>query len=201
MKNPLPKFFFLYLTLGMIPFAFSQESSFEHKGDHEQLRALLSKVVTALNERDWETLEIHLADDFAYTGDNQSTITSIDQLKKLEVELFTGENAPLKSMKVNPTPTIPTRFLDEGIGYCYGKTTNTYKIKNGIEISTTGSWTATVVKRDGNWKLAAAHSGVNFYENSAIDRVVGFWRSTTIWALIGGIVLGSLATWLLFRKK
>ena len=51
-------------------------------------------------------------------------------------------------------------------------------------------WSATLVKEDGNWKVAMLHVGTDFLDNPVLDGLEKYASIFGIGAGIGGLLLG-----------
>ncbi len=169
------------------------------EADHQALRALKDKVITALNTRDMKLLNSCFASRFAFTSVNQITLTSPGQVEEFFQKTFDGPDSMLASMKCKPEADILTRFIDANTGYCYGSNEETYKLKDGREVVQHARWTAVVVKEDGKWKIAAAHAGVDFLNNPVLNHAIGMGYKLLICGFIAGLIVGLLIM-LVIRK-
>ena len=88
--------------------------------------------------------------------------------------------------------SVLTRFIDEKSGYVYGTGLDTFTLANGTSISADDAWTALVVKEDGQWKIAAAHVGINFYDNPVVKKVAGYSTKLAFGSGIAGLIMGFL---------
>ena len=165
------------------------------EADHIELRKMLATVTQAINERDFELLKPILAEPFALTMSDQVTVTNLAGLKEHYAQVFDSGNYPVTGLTVEPTATIPTQFLGDDIGYCFGEAVETYALKVGSPVILTSKWTATMTKADGGWKLAAAHVGVHFMENPIVDALSASVQKM----LYGGILAGAIGGFLLAR--
>jgi ketosteroid isomerase-like protein len=144
--------------------------------DHAALRGLLAKAVKAIEARDMDGLKGCFAQPFVFTAIDQTVITSIEQLRAFNDKVFAGKDAPMKKIEIKPEADALTKFLSDNVGYCVGKSTETYTMKDDRAFTMANRWTATVVKEGGEWKIAAVHAGVNFMDNPILTaRSMSFW--------------------------
>jgi hypothetical protein len=61
-------------------------------------------------------------------------------------------------------------------------------------------WSATVVKENGEWKVAIAHVGTDFLNNPVLDRVTSFWKKDVCIACPAGIAAGVIIGWMFGRR-
>ena len=161
--------------------------------DHEELRAMLVTVSDAINSGDFDSLEPLLAENFVFTTSDQVSLTSLDEIRGHFAKIFESADSPVTGLNIAPTATIETQFVDDNNGFCYGTASETYTLKGGKDMEFTSSWTGTVTRVDGKWKMVAAHVGIHFFENPIVDVLQG----TAKWSLIGGSLGGLLIGFLL----
>lgn len=171
------------------------------EADHLELRKMLATVTQAINERDFELLKPILAEPFALTMSDQVTVTNLAGLNEHYAQVFDSGKYPVTGLTVEPTATIPTRFLGDDIGYCFGEAVETYALKVGGSVILTSKWTATMIKVDGSWKLAAAHIGVHFMENPIVDALSASVQKMLYGGLLAGAIAGFLLARFLGRRK
>ena len=160
------------------------------EADHAALRQLRDKAATAINNLDSKTLATCFAKEFAFTTVNQSVLTNQAQVQDFFDQMFHSKDALISGMKSEPTADILTRFIDQNTGVCYGSTKDTYTLKSGEVVTMTNRWSATVVKENGEWKIAMAHVGTDFLKNPVLDRTAAFAKKLAFGAGIGGLALG-----------
>lgn len=169
--------------------------------DHDALRALRARVTEAVNGRDVKALRASLAREFVFTAVDQTVITSEEQLQAYYTRVFDGPGALLEDMRVEPQAEILTRFLGDTVGYCYGTSKDSYTLKGGSHTEMTSRWTATVVKEDGEWRIAAAHAGADFMHNPAVSMALSSGYKLGIGGALLGLLLGTLGTVLVMKSR
>lgn len=165
------------------------------EADHDELRAMLVTVTKAINEGDFDSLEPILAEKFIFTTADQVTLTSLAAIREHYENVFQSGDYPVTALQVAPEATIKTEFVDDNNGYCYGTAVETYTLKTGKPLVMHSTWTGTVTKTDGKWKLSTAHVGIHFMENAIIDTL----NATLKWAMVGGLGAGCLVGLLLAK--
>ncbi len=171
------------------------------EADHAALRALRDRVATAIDQQDIKTLASSFTKEFIFTSVNQTPVTSETQMQALFDEMFHSPKAILRSLKTDPQADILTRFIDTNTGICYGSSRDTYTLRSGEVVQMNVRWTATVVKENGQWKIATAHVGTDFLNNPVIDRVSSLWKRIAVGTGLGGLLLGVLFGVIFFRRR
>ena len=173
----------------------------DHEADHVALRALRDKVTQAIDNQDIKTLASCFAKDFAFTAVNQTVVTNETQMQELFDRMFRSNNALVTSLKTEPKADILTRFIDTNTGVCYGSSQDTYTMKSGKVVEMNVRWSATVVKENGEWKVAIAHVGTDFLNNPVLDGVEKFTKMVGVGAGVGGLLAGLVIGRMLGRAK
>jgi ketosteroid isomerase-like protein len=201
MKLNLIRVLLLAFVVQTASLADAQPADGNHQADHVALRALRDKVVVALASQDMPMLTSCFAKDFAFTTVTQDVLTNETQVKTFFDRMFHGNDALVTSLKSEPKADILTRFLSENVGICYGSSIDTYTLKSGPVVQMNVRWSATVVKENGEWKVAMAHIGTDFLDNPVLDRVTSFWKRTLVITSTAGIVAGVISGWMLGRRR
>lgn len=158
--------------------------------DNIDIIALRGKVAAAISRQDTRMLMECLARDFAFTAVNQVLVTNATQLEELFDRMFRSDKSILISVKTDLKLDIPPRFLDANTGMCYGSSRDICFMRSGKEVEMDTRWSATLVKEDGNWKVAMLHVGTDFLDNPVLDGLEKYASIFGIGAGIGGLLLG-----------
>jgi ketosteroid isomerase-like protein len=162
------------------------------EADHVALRALRDKVATAISKQDIKGLAFCFAKDFAFTAVNQTVLTNEAQMQEFFDRMFRSSDALVTSLKTEPKADILTRFLDANTGVCYGSSIDTYTMKSGQVVEMNVRWSATVVKENGEWKVALAHAGTDFLNNPVLDGAKAVVKKIGVGAGLGGLLAGGV---------
>ena len=74
-------------------------------------------------------------------------------------------------------------------------------MKSGKVVEMNVRWSATVVKENGEWKVAIAHAGTDFLSNPVLEGVEKITKVVGLVAGVVGLLVGLLAGRLLGRAK
>lgn len=171
------------------------------EADHVALRALRDRVTTAIDKQDLKALSSCFAKEYAFTTVTQTVLTNEAQVQAFFDRMFRSDGALVTAMKTEPTADILTRFIDANTGICYGSTKDTYTMKSGKTVEMNLRWSATVVKENGEWKVALAHVGTDFLNNPVTEGLTAFAKKVGIGAGLGGLLLGFLLCRIFGRRK
>lgn len=157
------------------------------EADHAALRTLMNRAVQAINSQDMDALSSCFSERFVFTTVDQTAVTSTLALKRYYDRMLRAEDSPLSGFKMEPSVEVPAVFLGANAGYSCGVSDDAYILrKSGRVIHMPSRWTATVVKEEGQWKLAALHAGINFTDNALLKiEKLPWWRK-----LLLGLGLG-----------
>jgi len=194
----LPLTFALAWSIGSSAAAFAADI---HEADHVALRALRDKVATAISQQDIKALASCFAKEFAFTAVNQTVLTNEAQMQEFFDRMFRSSDALVSSLKTEPKADILTRFVDANAGVCYGSAKDTYTMKSGEVVEMNVRWSATVVKENGEWKVALAHVGTDFLDNPVLDGAKALVKKAGVGAGLGGLVVGGILGVMIGRRK
>ena len=163
------------------------------------MREALAKAVL---EGDAEAQVAHVHENVVVTWQNNQVVRGIDGpkgLKKFLQQMNGGKERVFQGYKVPPTADELTILYGGDTGIVFGTSTPHYKYL-GMEFDLENRWTATLVKTDGKWKIAAYHVSGNILDNP----VLSIAKRAVYWAggicLLVGLVLGSVLTALWKRR-
>ncbi len=172
--------------------------------DHEDLRAMLKGATTAINEQRFGEVSQFFHPQLRVTTVNQEVIVKPEGLEPY-FRSWVGKGQYVDTMKMTMEADELTEFHGEGasrFGICRGKGVEDYRLTDGRHLLLDTRWTATVVKDpQGQWKILALHLGTNFYDNPIVAQFQAAATKTGIGGLIGGLLVGGLAGFLLGRRR
>jgi len=180
-------------------YAMDEDSA--RQADHEMLRTLKAKVTTALNSRDFDALASCFAKEFVLTGVDQTVVRSMDELNEYYSRTFEQPDSLLTSIEVQPAASELTQFIDENTGVCYGASTDTYTLRTGGTAVMNSKWTATLVKEDNEWRIAAVHAGTDILDNPILNQSISMGRILAGSGFGVGVLLTLLSVFLIRRLR
>lgn len=176
--------------------------SAEDEAIHNELRALLTTVATAINERQYDRLLPVISDQAHVVLINQDVLSHKSQMQPYLDKWF-GSGGYLRSLTVALEADALTELSpDRRWGVVHGTGVETYVLADSRRFDMPTRWTAVVQKEDdGVWRIRNVHVGTNFLDNPVLHGVAG---QTGQWLALGGAggaVLGGLLTWLIMRRR
>ena len=168
--------------------------------DHEALRKLKTDVITAINTRNVQSMDTLLHKPFMSTLITQDSFTDIERLKAYFDGLFTRPVLRINKITMEAEPDEQAQIYTGTFAVARGGTKEVYELGDGRTYTIPGRWTATTIKDNGQWKVLAVHTGVNFIDNPVMTAV----EKSTLYFGAGGIALGAVIGFLLgffIRRK
>jgi hypothetical protein len=176
-------------------------SSISRDPDHEELRALLRTAKDTVNAKNFDALKPLFHEKFSITTVDQKVFINFDDFKAHFAGLFTGANAPLKSITFNPEADALTEFVGDNLGLSHGSSTDTYVFSDGDTRVMTSRWTATLIKDTGKWKILNLHIGTNLLDNPVTEAAKSYVYKVGVGAGLGGLLLGFILAWVMRGKR
>ena len=153
---------------------------------HGELRALRTALIEAITRGNVEGVLGHLHTNVVVTWQNHEVCRGQRGVK----EFFerTGKHT-FTAYKVPPTPDELTIFHGPNTGVSFGETVAEY-ILFGKKLEMKSRWTATLVKEDGRWLLAAYHVSMNVLDNPLFNSAKRSIYAASGLTFVGGLAVG-----------
>lgn len=157
---------------------------------HNELRTLRLEIIDAITKGDIEGVLGHVHPDVVVTWQNSEVCRGRNGLKEFFERM--GKKS-FKGYKVPPTPDELTILHGGDTGISFGEVVAEYRLL-GKSYELKSRWTATLVKVDGKWQLAAYHLSMNVLDNPILTTArQGLYLGAAI-ALVIGILIGRMFT-------
>lgn len=167
---------------------------------HNELRALREALTAAVLNGDAEGQLAFVDDNIVTTWQNNQVVRGHDGLREFLKEMNGGNQKVFQGYTVSPTAEELTILHGGDTGIVFGKSIPHYKYL-GMEFDLENRWTATMIKEDGRWKIAAYHVSANVVDNPLLSAA----KSSVYWtggiSLLIGLVLGRFSGSLLKKKR
>jgi hypothetical protein len=192
MKTHSVALLLVWLLVGSASSAQAQQAE-EKKGQealHDELRELRKGLTDAVLKQDVEAQLKYVGPDVIVTWQNGEVVRGPQGLKEFLAKNQGRTNRIFQGYKEPPTPAELTILYDDDTGISYGTSVASYNLL-GRQFDLTNHWTATVVRQDGRWVIAAYHVSSNILDNPLINAA----KNSLYW--VGGIALlvGGLLGW------
>jgi ketosteroid isomerase-like protein len=155
---------------------------------HEELRVLRGEIIAAINKGDIDTVITHVHPNVVVTWQNSEVCRGREGLKDFFERM--GKKS-FKGYRVPPTPDELTILHGPNAGVSFGETVGQYDLF-GKNYEIKSRWTATLVKENGKWLLAAYHISMNTLDNPLLSAAKGGLYVAAGVALLIGISIGRI---------
>jgi ketosteroid isomerase-like protein len=169
---------------------------------HNELRALRDGLLDAFEKKDIDRMLTYLTDNVVITVQNAEVVRGHDGVRKFHQRMSEGDNRLVESLKTNLEVDDLSILYNGDAAIAFGSMNDQFKLKRGMEFDLHSRWTATLVKQDGSWKVAAFHVSTNMFDNGVSNLLIK-WATIKAGgiALAAGIVGGVLGVLWWTRRK
>jgi ketosteroid isomerase-like protein len=178
---------------------------------HNQLRAVRDAILEAWKRRDIDAVLSHVDPDVVVTWQNGTVSRGPEAIRKFYDEMLVGEGSVLSGVEstfaVDDLSVL--HGMDTAIAFgtihddvSFKRSATAAFIGAGSKIGLDSRWTATLVRKAGDWKLASYHVSANIFSNPVLalgTKAAG--RVAGIGGFAIGVVLALLVGWLVWRRK
>jgi len=193
-------------TLCLLPLASGQppEKPAEQPA-HAELRAVREALIDAFKKRDLDGILKHLHKNVVVTWQNGEVSRGHDGVKAYYDKTMVGDKSIVVDVKAAPEVTeLSVLYGGENphTAVAYGKLSDTYKLRDGMDFPMNSLWSATLVKEDGRWQIVDYHASTNVFESPVTKIAVQKSMLTAGLAGLGlGAIIGILLAVLLVRLR
>jgi ketosteroid isomerase-like protein len=169
---------------------------------HEQLRAILREVQSAINSGQYDKMLPVLAENVQATSITQEVMANRAQVSAYFREWF-GPGGYMKSLNMKLEPDSLTELSpDKSWGLVRGSALEHYEAKDGDQFDFKTRWTAVLGKDgDGTWRLRAIHFGTNQLDNPVLTKVRRTLTQYGIAASCLALLVGAALGWLMRGRR
>lgn len=178
---------------------------------HNALRALRESLLDAWTRRDMDALLTHVDPNVVVTWQNGEVSRGPEGIRKFYSEVMAGPNKLISDISSTLTVDELSILHGDNTAIAFGSIHDDFTLSRGIaraavlgsgdKFSMDSRWTATIVKKDGQWRLASYHVSVDAFSNSILSKAIAMAKQTALMAAIGGLLLGAIVTWLFMRRR
>jgi len=166
---------------------------------HQELRAIKDTVLTAFNKRDYDGFLRNLHPNVVATWQNAEVARHPEGVRAFMKKMSEGDTKQVESAKADLTADEPTTFYnDKNTGVVFGDLVQDFKFVDGTNVTLKSRWTATFVRENGRWLMAAVHVSANIFDNPVLGIAV---KKTAMRVGIGAAVVGIVIGWLIGRTR
>src|SRR5262245_2006640 len=167
---------------------------------HRQLRALRDELQDAFNKEDLDRLLRHVHPNAVLTWQDGQVSRGHEGVRKYYDRMMTGPDRVVDRVTARAEVDELTILHGDSNGLAFGSLAQDFRLTDGTELHLDSRWTAHVVRDGDRWLLSGFHVSANLFDNAVLSTAI---RRTAFWvgggALLGGILLGVLWTWVYRR--
>src|SRR5262245_6187610 len=182
--------------LSIMPAAARQAKDAPEDAAHAELRKLRDDMIEAVNKDDRAKLMSLLHKNIVVTFMDGETVRGHDGVQKYFDAKLKTTPPVVQTYSVHPKVDELSIIYGGDTAISFGSSDDYFKLSRGLEFTVHSRWTATLVKEDGKWLLAAFHASTGLFDNPLLD---GAKRLAYV-AGGGAAVVGLLVGWLIGRR-
>lgn len=159
---------------------------------HNELRALKATMERALNANDIDTIVANVTDDVIFTTMNGDVARGPAAIRKYFETMMKGDNPRVRKVTAAFEVEDLSNLYGLDFAVAFGSSKDQYELAGGESFEVAARWSATMVRRDGKWRIANFHYSTNMFDNpilnaqrkyllsvaataSAVLAIAGFW--------------------------
>jgi ketosteroid isomerase-like protein len=178
----------LILLLGLISFN-SYAIDDPRTEDRNQLLVVLSGVEKALNDQDFNAALKFMDKNVLVTYYNAEVTVGHKDALAFYTRMISSAEAVVKEHSSIAKVGAPATFYGN-TAVAYGTSTEKYKLTGGLEFELLGHWTATILKKDEQWKIISLHFSTNLFDNALLNKANQMnWVIGGIMFFVGVIIM------------
>ncbi len=192
--------FIFYLILCLLAFSsFAKEESeiTSEQADliHSELRALRETMQRAMNEQNIDAILENVDKNIVFSTMNGDVLHGQNNLRAYFEKMMKGPDRIVDSVTTHFVTDAPSILYENDIAIAFGHSDDIYELAIGKTFTVRPIWSATMIRRNGSWKIANFHYSVNMFDNPILDA-----QRQLIWIIgIAGIIF-ALVTFLIGRR-
>lgn len=166
---------------------------------HEELRGVRAAMEKALNERDLDGLLTHLAPKVVFSTMNGDVARGPEAIRAYFKKMLEGDTKVVEKVTTHFEPDDLSIFYGN-TAVAFGRSDDHYELVGGQTFDIKARWTATLVRQDGRWLIAAFHYSANVFDNP----ILATQRSILIKVALFAVLVAFLVALLIgraLRKK
>jgi ketosteroid isomerase-like protein len=175
------------------------EDGTSQEADREQLARLRESLTEAVIDRNVEQQLEYVLPDVVTIWQNNQVARGHDALRDFLSQIDSGEESVFRGYTERPTSEQVTILPGGNAAIAQGTSVPHYQWM-GLEFDLENRWSATLVKTDDTWKIAAYHVSGNLIDNPLLTAA----KQTVYWAtgiaLVAGILLGVMGSKLVGKR-
>ncbi len=162
-----------------------------------EIHALRDRLLDAINKADFDKMTACLHPRAVITYQNAEVARGRDGVKAFQLKMTAGPEKIIESFHADVKTDDITLLPGGTTAIATGSSAETCKMTRGPDLTLDARWTATLVRADGQWLVAALHCSTDLFKSPLIAAT----KKAGVTASIGSIIIGLIAGWFLGRKR
>jgi len=159
---------------------------------HDELRALKATMERALNAGDIDAIVANSTEDVVFTTMNGDVARGAAGIHKYFESMMKGDNPRVRKVKAAFEADDLSILHGPDVAVAFGSSKDQYELAGGESFEIAARWSATMVRRDGRWRIANFHYSANVFDNPVLQAQ----RKVLLGAAAGaGVVLALAGFW------
>lgn len=164
--------------------------------NRQQLRVLLEGMEAGMNKLDIEALLKLAQPDVIVTWQNAEVSRGHEQVRAYYNRMIKGTTPIVRKLTTSATLGGPAVFYGD-TAIAFGTTVDRFELTDGLDFTLNANWSTTIVKTDGQWRVAALHFSTNLFDNALLNAA----RRLALYTASAAFLLGMVIMWLVMRKR
>jgi uncharacterized protein (TIGR02246 family) len=192
----------VFLSILANALLFDLSAGQDQEAVHDELRKLRDEMMAAFDARDIDALLSHLHPNCVVTWQNAEVSRGRDGVRTFYQEMMEGESSRVKSVRATLEVDDLSILHGDDTAIAFGSLNESFDLRSGLSFDLANRWTATVVRDEDRWLVAAFHVSTNMFENGLQDRLMQ-WNALKSGgaALLIGLALGLIGTRLVDKRR
>lgn len=179
------------------PIATAQDNS---AAERQKLLKIMAQVEAAINAKDMTLAKTYLLPESVVTFQDTTVARGPQEIGAYFDRMLSGASSVLTGISVAAAADGPAIFYGDDMAVAYGHTTDTFEFRSGTTMNLRTAWSTTVVRQDGNWRIASLHFSNNLFDNPILNGARRMAIITAVAGAIGGALLMLILLRVLRRK-
>lgn len=167
-----------------------------YAADRRELLAILAEVEKALNAKDLTPAKAYLLPTSVVVFQDMTVARGPADIEAYFERMLGSADSVLSGITIKAEVDGEATFLSDDVAIANGHTTDTFEFRTGNTMQLQTAWSTTVVREDGEWKIATLHFSNNLFDNAVLNGA-----KRVAWYAGGGGFLGGLLLMALLRRS
>lgn len=171
------------------------------EADRQQLLAILSDITHGINDAKIELMTRHIDETAVVTWLNAETSKGPEGVRSyFERMVGNGPDSVLSKYVTTPKLDQQARFYGD-VAVANGTTEDQFTPHRRAAFTFSSRWTATLLKKDGEWKIVSLNLSTNAFNNALTKELEQYALYTGAGGVAGGMLLVGIGCFLRRRKS